>query len=438
MALTKATFSMIDGEFASIRDFGAVGDGVTDDTAALTAFFNHANANPGVYHLLDAVTYAISSPLPPITVSSTRILGAGATIHDVGPLFTGTVIKWVGAPSTDTIIRIESTPGPSSQRVSDVQFSGIGLDCNSGAIDYGIVLSSVWDSDIDVAIANAGFTGFACNVVAPLGVDAVVQRNRIRLLSRQIEAPNAFCFTAGGNATSNFSKNEVWIDCVHSNLQAIYLSNSDNNDWYFSRTFKVPSGTAAESISCLGGPNLNERVRAERFWHLSSNLPLRAYGTDSYPAPASSINIYNLDVENGTPNPIVGVGATVFWKKDVTALDDTPWQTYTPTVSAASGTLGTHTAEGWYIRRGNRVEIKIQIAIATNSTAAGSLNVSIPITAVGFIGSMLCGRERITNKAVTAFVDGGGATAANIVFYDGTYPGGNGYVLTFSGFYEVT
>ena len=37
MSLTKATYSMIDGGIGNVKDFGAVGDGVTDDTPAFTA-----------------------------------------------------------------------------------------------------------------------------------------------------------------------------------------------------------------------------------------------------------------------------------------------------------------------------------------------------------------------------------------------------------------
>jgi len=44
MSLTKATYSMIDGQFVNAADYGASGDGVTNDTAALNAAYAAAAA----------------------------------------------------------------------------------------------------------------------------------------------------------------------------------------------------------------------------------------------------------------------------------------------------------------------------------------------------------------------------------------------------------
>lgn len=90
MSLTKATYSMINGAPANVLDFGAVGNGVADDTAAIQAALATGNA---VY--VPAGTYAISATL--------RLAADGQIFFGDGTGNTSeparTILKWIGASS---------------------------------------------------------------------------------------------------------------------------------------------------------------------------------------------------------------------------------------------------------------------------------------------------------------------------------------------------
>ena len=62
MTLTKATYSMIEGAPVNVLDYGAVGDGVADDTAALIAAINYAGANSKAV-FIPAGNYRVTSSI---------------------------------------------------------------------------------------------------------------------------------------------------------------------------------------------------------------------------------------------------------------------------------------------------------------------------------------------------------------------------------------
>jgi hypothetical protein len=68
MTLTKVSFSMVDGAYANVLDYGAKGDGVTDDRAAIQAAIDAENK---IY--FPAGTYLISSAL--IVPNNRRLCG---------------------------------------------------------------------------------------------------------------------------------------------------------------------------------------------------------------------------------------------------------------------------------------------------------------------------------------------------------------------------
>jgi hypothetical protein len=75
MSLTKVSYSMINGEVINVLDYGVVGDGTTDDTAALILAINAAAAVGKVAFIPGGKNVRITSPLDTLTTNPIRLTG---------------------------------------------------------------------------------------------------------------------------------------------------------------------------------------------------------------------------------------------------------------------------------------------------------------------------------------------------------------------------
>lgn len=106
MSLTKVSFSMITGAWSSPLDFGAVGNGVADDTAALQAMFSASKyVNLGG----PAYSYKVSGAIT--LQSGTIIVGGFATITQI-----------------TNLTSIFNIVGRTDITITEVNFVGVGTD----------------------------------------------------------------------------------------------------------------------------------------------------------------------------------------------------------------------------------------------------------------------------------------------------------------------
>jgi len=136
MSLTKVSYSMITGAPVNIFDYGAVGDGVTDDTVAIQAALTYADSIRG-YVVIPAGTFVVSDTLNPINAN---IRGEGGVIKYTGSahcLVAPSVIEGVGFEGpgqATTSIGIKASAGFKNQVVqctftklgTGIEFSGSG------------------------------------------------------------------------------------------------------------------------------------------------------------------------------------------------------------------------------------------------------------------------------------------------------------------------
>jgi hypothetical protein len=147
----------------------------------------------------------------------------------------------------------------------------------------------------------------------------------------------------------------------------------------------------------------------------------RAAGFDTFAATPSSANLAALVTdEDGT---------------GLLALELT--NTYTPTITASTGTFTTVSATGGYTKIGRAVLVKIKITITTVGTAGGFPIATLPFTANATGDWVLAGRETALGGKMLQGIIVGGSGTVSVLNYDNSNPIAAGAVLVLSGVYWV-
>jgi hypothetical protein len=123
-------------------------------------------------------------------------------------------------------------------------------------------------------------------------------------------------------------------------------------------------------------------------------------------------------------------------KADLDAITGAAWIPYTPVVSSIAGTITTASATGRYVAVGKTITVQITTQVTANGTGSSGVVATLPFAPAGF-EYYIFGRD--TNNTGKALIGRIRASTQNVsmVFYDNSYPGADGVVLTVSGTYEA-
>lgn len=303
----------------SVKDpkFGAVGDGVADDTAAFNAAVAYCAARNGGVIFVPTGTYKITSM---ITVNSNAIMFQGEgfdTYHDVGAQVHPTLIQWAGG-TDDAMILFTSISGASSKCITGCGLLDIAFNGTNGAtyVKSHVEIRSLRGGRFRFYGTGSSDWVLKIGVVASLGEPVDTQYNKFEVWGRQ--------FNTGGGGISlgsttdptqmgNTSFNKFpLIDLQINTGVGLSFSNSDTNFLDLVRVIGVTTGKAYEF---LGSGVSSMRVARGNFIRLlSSQGPGYARGTTSYVYPSVS-NYVGLDVGNNTPFPTIETGSSCYYSQ---------------------------------------------------------------------------------------------------------------------------
>lgn len=122
MALTKVTYSMIKDAAINVKDRGATGDGVSNDTPAFISAINEALATGAAVYVPKG-TYVILTPL--VASGAIKIFGDGAeSVLDCSGLAAGTSALAMEGSQSGTVTTTTAYPSVNDRTISVVSSSG--------------------------------------------------------------------------------------------------------------------------------------------------------------------------------------------------------------------------------------------------------------------------------------------------------------------------
>lgn len=201
MGLTKVSYAMIDGTPANVRDYGAVGDGVTNDSAAFNAALA---ANKTVY--VPTGTYNIVDKIIVGQLQRQTLFGENST---------STIL--MSSSTTEPVIYVNSGISGISIRSLTIDRSVVPANNNAAGIDYNRIGEGVLDDllvqnhYVGLKLGEAGYSRFTNStimknvshgVVLASAATGQLQWSLINLLSTQNGGSGIVATTQNASATS--------------------------------------------------------------------------------------------------------------------------------------------------------------------------------------------------------------------------------------------
>lgn len=321
-------------DVVNVKDFGAVGDGVADDTNAIQSAINFCASRNGGYINIPSGVYKISNTLS-ITTSNIKIIGNGGdNAHDGGTGVDGaTKIIWSGSTG-GTMIEIKTISNISNAKINGCNLIGIEFNgSNTAGIAISIISHNTgYFENLFVQDVTQVAYKISCLQSTELPEAADSQYNFFnQCFYRMIEnvaVRNATGFyltskipTASG-ANSSFN---IFQFCGGQNYSGIgfLLDDADNNTFLQCKVYRIYDNNYAVE---LRNSNTNGNVFQELYAGSAFNT-IGAGGTNPYGVKVSGTasgyvgnpyanSFINLDATNGTQPPVLDSGVTAYWSQN--------------------------------------------------------------------------------------------------------------------------
>lgn len=490
-AINRA-FNLKLNESPSVKDFGAVGDNSTDDTAAIQAAINYVSANnaggelfipPGKY--LCTSSLVIRAPItlrgvsPELTSNLDSGLGggswfnlahtaAGFSVTNTAGFFAGVNFFSLGTFRTNNPA---FGPGwvPASNDfdflitgITDVTFddilmynptNGIRQTGGGGRINFynvrgqpltnGIVIESAFDvcrfdqihfwpfwtsSSYVTAYTQANLNAIQlirCDNPIMSNIFVIFANIGLRISTGALGTTHKLKLT---NADYDSCQYGIYIDA------AVEGSTGQITNMAFQGPGTTGSPTSI-ALAILGTNNLYDfanlkinvcyrsaiQLLATGNFFRIVNLIIQQFDMAGSGAAAVDVAVANDMYIIGQPKIEGSGGGPKYTGAGVISVDE--WRTFTPVVTAQTGTVTTFGASlGQYKRIGNTMAVIAKFAITTNGTAAGSLKLALPVGTAS-TDTIGVGREILATGNMLQTVVLFGTTYAGITKYDNSYPG---------------
>lgn len=165
-----------------------------------------------------------------------------------------------------------------------------------------------------------------------------------------------------------------------------------------------------------------------------ADVKISALPADSAPTLTDSVVTYDIET-NTTKRTLLSTLLALF-----TTNISPVWSSWTPVITAQTGTIGTTSATGKYVQIGKTVFFSAALTITTVGTGGGACTFTLPVTAssTGWAGQFSFGSGRegsLNGKSLTVIYST--PTKGDVRNYDNSTPIGAGAVLYVSGTYEA-